>query len=273
MNSSWEKCAERVRDRRGSASFDIAIILGSGLGALTEELSEKAVLSYRDVPGMPSPCVAGHEGRLIAGLLEGWRVLVFQGRSHLYEGFSAREVTVPVRLAHALGAPRLLVTNAAGGVNESFRAGDFMYLTDHINLSGDNPLRGEKEDPFVDLSALYRQDLIAPLRGAIRNSGIRLQQGVLASLLGPSYETPAEIRMLRVLGADVVSMSTVHEAIMARYLGMEVVGLSFVANTGAGIGSEPLRHDEVLTAGRRGAPSFVMLVGNLLRVWRSAGGS
>jgi purine-nucleoside phosphorylase len=261
--------AEAVRRQAGAEPFALAVVLGSGLGTLVEEADPLGVFP---MPGLlPSSAhqVAGHAGRLVAGTLDGRRLLFFQGRHHLYEGLTARQVAMPVRIAHELGCRRLLLTNAAGGVNEEFRPGDFMLIADHLNLLGDNPLRGERRDPFVDLSTLNRQEFFPSLLEFARQQNIRLHRGVLAALPGPSYETPAEIRALRMLGADAVSMSTVPEAIMGRYLGLEVAGLSLIANAGAGLASAPLSHEEVLASGQRGAFQLALLVRRLIALWLS----
>ncbi|HEX9872985.1 MAG TPA: purine-nucleoside phosphorylase [Deferrimonas sp.] len=272
MDSSPDDLIATLRRKAGLVPFDLAVVLGSGLGAFAEQLADPIFFPYRDFPCFPPSTVAGHAGRLVAGNYQGWRVLAFQGRHHLYEGYDARQVTVNVRIAHALGVPRLLLTNACGAVNRNYRAGDFMYIADHINLLGDNPLRGEAADPFIDLSHLYRQDLFVPLHDHAQREGISLHRGVLAALPGPSYETPAEIRALSLLGADAVSMSTVPEAILGKYLGLEVVGLSFLSNAAAGLGTAPLNHQEVLAAGRLGTDRFLALLCQLIRFWREAGG-
>jgi len=259
--------AAAVRRSAGEEPFATAIILGSGLGDLVEQAEPLGVFSYSELAAFPPSRVIGHAGRLTAGRFAGERVLIFQGRHHLYEGYTAREVVAPVRLAHELGCRRLLLTNAAGGVNSDFRPGDFMLIADHLNFLGDNPLRGETRDPFVDLVGLYRQDFYAPLRDFAREQGIRLHRGVLAAFPGPSYETPAEIRALSLLGADAVSMSTVPEAIMGRYLRMEVVGLSCISNAAAGLSSTPLSHEDVLASGRRAATHLVPLVRRLFALW------
>lgn len=273
MIAEVEPAARAVRSRAGEEPFDLAIVLGSGLGEVGDEVAGAAAFSYGELPEWPATTVAGHSGRLLAGLLEGARVLVFAGRFHMYEGLSARQVTLPVRLARALGCGRLLLTNAAGGINPDFAPGDPMFICDHINLLGDNPLRGVRENPFLDLSRVYEDRLHSPLSSFAREAGIPLRRGVLAALPGPSYETPAEVRMLGRLGADAVSMSTVPEAIMGKYLGMEVAGLSLIANAAAGLAPGPLDHAEVLEASRRGAASMARLVRGLAALWLSPCGS
>jgi purine-nucleoside phosphorylase len=259
--------AAAVRRQTGEEPFALAVVLGSGLGALAEQADLLGVFPYAGFAAFPSSQVAGHAGRLLAGTLEGRRLLFFQGRHHIYEGHSALQVAVSARIAHELGCRKLLLTNAAGGVNREFLPGDFMLISDHLNLLGDNPLRGEREKPFIDLAALYRQEFFSDLLAFARQQDIRLHRGVLAALPGPSYETPAEIRALRLLGADAVSMSTVPEAIMAHYLGLEVVGLSLISNAAAGLTSSPLSHEDVLASGQRSASQLARLVRRLIALW------
>jgi purine-nucleoside phosphorylase len=262
-----DQLAETVRTRTGLPEFELAVILGSGLGALVAEVEAAFSFFYRDYSCFPTATAAGHAGLLTAGLFQGRPTLLFSGRFHLYEGYSARQVAIPVRIARELGCRRLLLTNAAGGINDRYRAGDFMYITDHLNLLGDNPLRGVAGDPFLDLCHLYHPEFFQPLRKFAQQNGIHLHQGVLAALPGPSYETPAEIRALRHLGADAVSMSTVPEAIQGKFLGMEIVGLSFIANLAAGLSNAPLRHQDVLDQGNRAADHFRLLVRQLVSLW------
>ncbi len=262
--------AEAVRRKCGNEPFAMAVVLGSGLGALANEAQPLGVFPYAEFPAFPSGLqVAGHCGRLVAGNLEGRRILFFQGRYHLYEGLTARQVAVTARIAHILGCPKLLLTNAAGGVNEAYRPGDFMLIADHLNFLGDNPLRGERRDPFVDLCSLYRQEFFPSLQDYARQQYIRLHLGTLAALPGPSYETPAEIRALRLLGADAVSMSTVPEAIMGRYLGLEVAGLSVISNLAAGLAPTPLSHEEVLAIGQSSTSHLSRLICRLVSLWLS----
>lgn len=258
---------EAVRGHLGPEPVDLAIVLGSGLGGIADDLKMAADWEYSEFPCFPSGEVAGHAGRLYAGTMDGRRVLLFQGRFHLYQGFSAHQTTVCVRMAHALGCKRVLLTNAVGGIHPDLVPGRFMFVTDHINLLGDNPLRGFGDDAFIDLTSLYRTELFEPLQKAAHDRGISLLRGVLAALPGPSYETPAEVRALQILGADAVSMSLVPEAVMAGFLGMEVVGLSCTANRAAGLGLGRLCHDEVLGAGRRGTATLSVLVELLASFW------
>lgn len=241
----------------------VAIVLGSGLGAMAEQVQNAVVVPYGEIPGFAPPTVAGHRGRLLAGRLEGRDVVVFQGRYHAYEGHDPRQLVVPVRTAAALGARTLIVTAAAGGVNRLYGPGTLMLLSDHLNLMGRNPLVGpvrEGEDRFPDMSAPYDLVLRALALDVGRQEGIELVEGVYAAVLGPSYETPAEIRMLERLGADAVGMSTVPEVIAARAARMEVLGIALITNAAAGLTGEALDHREVLAAGEAAAERFERLV-------------
>jgi len=250
---------------------DVALILGSGLADLAEGIEEPTVVPFAEIPDFPraQTHVAGHRSRLVVGTLGGKRVAAFQGRIHRYQGFSAREVSFPVRLASAMGASTLLVTNAAGGVSPELASGDIVLISDHVNLMGDNPLVGwpgpDHGFPFVPMRDAYDPELRALALECAAETGVPLvPEGVYFALLGPSYETPAEVEMVRRLGADMVGMSTVPEVIAARALGMRVLGLSLVTNTGAGVG---LTHTEVLEAGRRAAEYLeVLALAILLRL-------
>jgi purine-nucleoside phosphorylase len=240
----------------------LALILGSGLGALAARISPVLEVAFGDVPGFPPAGVQGHAGRVIAGSLDDVEVLAVAGRWHLYEGYDPAIAALPVRVAYALGARTLLVSNAAGGIRRSLRPGDLMIIRDHINLMWRNPLSGPvapHETRFPDMSAPYDRELAALLRAAAAEGRVPVAEGVYAAVLGPSYETPAEIRMLERLGADAVGMSTVPEVVAARALGMRVAGISLIANSAAGSGA-PLDHDEVLAAGARAAAGFERLV-------------
>lgn len=259
------EAVRRIREGGGGRPFDLAVILGSGLGALAEQVAGSS-FSYHDL-GLPATAVQGHPGRLVAGQLGDSRLLVWAGRSHLYEGYTAQQVTVPVQVSQALGCRRLLLTCAAGGIHDDFLPGDVMYVADHLNFLGDNPLRGRNPSAFIDLSTLYQQSCHDHLADWAAISGMRLQRGVLAALPGPSYETPAEIRALRTLGADAVSMSTIPEAIQGAALGMQVIALAFIANRAAGLSPAPLQHQEVLAAGTAGAPGFTAMLQQLIDFW------
>jgi purine-nucleoside phosphorylase len=253
------------------------VVLGSGLGAFADRLAHQAVVPYEEIPAFPISKVAGHAGRLVVGELEtpGGPVVVatMQGRVHAYEGWPAAEVAFPARVLCGLGVKALLVTNAAGGVDPSFAPGDLVRITDHLNLTGQNPLTGPNDERlgprFPDMSAPYDPALGALLDEAARAVGVPLGHGVYAGVLGPSYETPAEIRMLRTLGADLVGMSTVHEVIAARHQGVRVAGLSVVTNLASGLGGTQLTHLEVQeTAGRARARLEALLVAYLPRAAR-----
>jgi len=254
-----------VQSRAASGPIDLAVILGSGLGGVAAAANIETVIPYAELPCLPQGQIPGHHGCLVLAQLQGKRLLFFQGRFHLYQGLTAREASAPVILAHALGCRRLLLTNASGGIGDGLEPGEFMLISDQINLMGDNPLRGELEDSFVSLRELYQQKCFELLRTAAAADGWTLHRGVICGMTGPSYETPAEIRMLRTLGADAVSMSTIPEAIMARYLGFTIFGLSLIANRAAGLSATPLTHDEVLAIGDAAVPRLVLLLEILLQ--------
>jgi len=248
---SAERTAARIRDVCPDVPR-LAVVLGSGFAGVAEALEQGANISYAELPGFPQPTTAGHPGCLIVGKLGKTPVLLLNGRSHYYEGVSMAEVTFPMRVLAALGVQDSLLTNAAGGINKVFRPGDFMIITDHINLMPENPLRGvDGTEKFVDLTHVYDAGLIKLLRSAARRSGVRPREGIYLAVSGPSYETPAEIRAFAKLGADAVGMSTVPEAIVARYCGMRVAGLSCITNFAAGTGKGLLSHAEVLSAGKK----------------------
>lgn len=247
----------------------LGMVLGSGLGGLADAVMDPVVIPFSELPGWPEASAPGHRGRLLLGHLEGVPVACLQGRLHMYEGLSALDVAEPALLMGRLGAPDLLLTNASGGVNHAFRAGTLMLLSDHLNLTGRSPLLGPNDDAvgprFLDLTAVYDPDLRVRLRRAAEASAVSLHEGVYAGLLGPTYETPAEVRMLRVLGADAVGMSTVMEAIAARWAGMRVGAISLITNAGAGISPTPLTHDEVLEAAAEAGPRLAAVVRRFVR--------
>lgn len=229
-------------------------MLGSGLGRLADSVAAPVRVPYRDIPGFPGVSVAGHAGLLVGGRIEGVPVLVQSGRFHLYEGHGAETAALPIRVFAALGIQRLILTNAAGGLRATFRIPTLMLLADHINLMWRNPLIGavaEGEDRFPDMSEPYDRDLRDLARTVALREGIPLEEGVYAGLLGPSYETPAEIRMLARLGADAVGMSTVPETVAARARGMRVLGISSITNLAAGLSAAPLSHADVMQAGEQ----------------------
>ena len=239
---------------RTDAAPALALVLGSGLGALADEAEDPVAIPTEAIPGYPRSTVAGHTGQLVFGRLEGREVLFVRGRVHAYEGYPLRDVTFPVRLAHALGARRLLLTNAAGGLDPAFTPGTLMLISDHLNLALASPLAGpvgEGETRFPDMSNPYDRAWRAHAGALARGLGIPYREGVYVWTAGPSYETPAEIRFFRRAGADAVGMSTVPEAIQAAALGMRVLGLSAITNLAAGLSGAPLNHEEVLEVGRQ----------------------
>ncbi len=240
-----------------------AIVLGSGLGELAAQIENARSIPYAGIPGFHATNVAGHRGELIHGTLGGREVLALAGRFHMYEGHGPAAAGFPVRVLHALGARVLFVSNAAGGINRSFSPGDLMIIEDHLNLMFRNPLTGavvQGDDRFPDMSSPYSPRLIALLRQCAKAKGVSLKTGVYAGLLGPSYETPAEVRMLAGLGADAVGMSTVPEVIVAAALRMEVAGVSLITNAAAGISEVPLSHADVVESGAKAAKGFASLV-------------
>ncbi|MFO7850582.1 MAG: purine-nucleoside phosphorylase [Spirochaetia bacterium] len=247
---------ESVLLEQGSApSPKIGLVLGSGLGAIGDELEKPVYLDYGDIPGFPVSTVSGHKGRLIIGLLSGRPVAVMQGRFHYYEGFSMAQVVFPVRVFKLLGVENLILTNAAGGINTAFIPGDLMLIKDHIKITAENPLRGTNIDEFGprfnDMSDAYTENLRKTAKEAAEKAGTELREGVYAFWTGPSFETPAEIRMLRVLGADAVGMSTAPEVITAAHAGIKVVAISTITNMAAGILDQKLSHEEVMEMGGR----------------------
>jgi len=262
------RAAQAVAQRLGGRRPAVAIVLGSGLGFLADEVQGGQRIRYADIPGFPEPGVAGHKGELVVGLLEKVPVLVQAGRFHLYEGHDAATAALPVRVFAKLGVKTLIVTNAAGGIRPTFRSGTLMLIADHLNLMFRNPLIGpvlEGEERFPDMSDPYDRELRALAREAAREAHVALEEGVYAALLGPSYETPAEVRMLARLGADAVGMSTVPEVITARALGMRCLGFSIVTNPASGLSAQPLSHQEVLAASAAAGAGLATVVKGVLR--------
>jgi purine-nucleoside phosphorylase len=244
------------------------LVLGSGLGALADELEDAVRIPFAEIPGFPAATVAGHSGTLVSGRLEGVECIALQGRFHLYEGHPVELVTLPIRVMAALGARTLFVTNAAGGINRSFIPGDLMLIDDHLNLMGRNPLIGPVvpgDERFPDMSEPYDRGLQQLAEQVALERHVRVVRGVYAAVTGPSYETPAEIRMLATLGADAVGMSTVPEVIAARAMGVRVLGISLISNPAAGISATRLSHEEVVAAGIEARERFVSLVRGVVR--------
>ena len=255
----------RARSRLEPA---IGIILGSGLGAFAEQIADTTAIPFTDIPHFPKSTVPGHSGRLVVGTLDGVPVAVMQGRVHAYEGYSPEEVTFPARVLGLLGVTTLVVTNAAGGIRLDMKQGDLVLLSDHINFTGRNPIVGENDERFgprfFDMTEAYSLRLRKLATKAAEREGISLAEGVYLCVLGPSFETPAEIRAFRAMGADLVGMSTVQEVIAARQMGIEIVGISCVTNLAAGIQPEPLSHEEVMETGHRVAAQFTKLLTALI---------
>lgn len=247
---------------------EVGLIMGSGLGILGDLITEAVTIPYSQIPHFPISTVEGHAGELLVGKLAGRSVVLMRGRFHMYEGYGAEQTSFPVRVMKAIGVTRLVVTNAAGGINTSFESGDLMLIADHINFTGKNPLIGPNDSEqgvrFPDMSEAYSKRLREVARETAASQGVALQEGVYLAVLGPSYETPAEIRMMRLLGADAVGMSTVPEVIVARHCGIEVLGISCITNMAAGILDQPLSHDEVMETAEQVKSQFLGLVSGLI---------
>ncbi len=257
------EAADTVRERTAMAPH-VALVLGSGLGALAAEVENPVIVPYTDIPHFPASTAPGHAGRLVLGTVAGIPVAIMAGRVHLYEGYTADEVAFPVRVLHRLGAQSLIITNAAGGINSDFHPGTLMLIADHINLTGHNPLIGPNQSElgprFPDMTSAYSPRLRQIALVAGESVGEALKQGVYLGLQGPSYETPAEIRMFRLLGADAVGMSTVIEVIAANHVGMEVLGISCITNMAAGMLPVKLTEQEVLDTAERVSRQFKALL-------------
>ena len=256
--------ATRIIRARTTVEPRIAIVLGSGLGGFADDFEDAVGIPYEDIPGFVRSTAQGHAGRLVIGKIDGIPVLAMQGRVHYYEGYSLEEVTFPVRTFGLLGIKTLVLTNAAGGINVELNQGALMVLSDHVNLMGVNPLRGSNDERFgprfPDMSAVYAAELQELVVDEAKAIGVEVRRGIYGALSGPSYETPAEIHLLRNLGADAVGMSTVPEAIVARHMGLEVVGISCITNMAAGISDEPINHEEVMATGNRVRETFTELL-------------
>lgn len=247
-----------------SSKIDLAIILGTGLGSIVNDIENKKIIKYKDIPGFPISTVLGHAGELIIGELMGKKVLALNGRFHYYEGYEMREVTFPVRVIKALGIEKIIVTNAAGGMNPNFSAGDLMIIEDHINLMGNNPLIGRNYEEFgprfPDMSQAYNRELLKLAESCADKLNIKVQKGVYAAVSGPTYETPAELRMLRNVGGDAVGMSTVPEVIVANHMSMKVLGISCITDMALADNLEPLDHKKVVETANKAMVRFVSLV-------------
>lgn len=265
MSKAYERLQKCYECFKSKINFvpDIALILGSGLGDYADTIKQEAVLEYKDIEGFPVSTVAGHKGRFVFGYVGNVKVVVMQGRVHYYEGYSMEDVVLPVRLMKLMGAKVLFLTNASGGVNFDYSAGDFMLISDQICMAP-SPLIGENLDElgprFPDMSNIYDRELRKTVRDTAASLGIKLQEGVYIQLTGSNYESPAEIRMVRTLGADAVGMSTACEAIAANHCGLKTVGISCVSNLACGMTDKPLSHAEVQETADKAAPLFRQLV-------------
>lgn len=266
MNAVYEKLCRCYESVRTKVDFHpkVAIVLGSGLGDYADDIRVEAELEYGDIEGFPVSTVPGHAGKFIFGYVGETPVVCMKGRVHYYEGYPVSDVVLPARLMKMMGAQILFLTNASGGINADFSAGDFMLIRDHISCFAPNPLIGSNIDElgtrFPDMSEVYSKELQEIIRETAREEGIKLQEGVYLQLTGPSFESPAEIKMLRGFGADAVGMSTVVEAIAARHCGMKICGISCVCNLAAGMTANPLTHEEVQEAANKAAPLFKRLL-------------
>ena len=257
------KCYESVQ-KRIDFQPEVALVLGSGLGDYANDIKVEATLDYHEIDGFPVSTVPGHAGQFIFGYVRDVPVVCMKGRVHYYEGYPISDVVLPTRLMKMMGAKTLFLTNASGGINTDFAAGDFMLITDHVSVFAPNPLIGSNIDElgtrFPDMSSVYDNDLQDTIRKAAKDLNIQLREGIYAQLTGPSFEAPAEIRLLGKLGVDAVGMSTVVEAIAANHMGMKICGISCVCNLAAGLSSTPLTHEEVQAAANQAAPLFKKLV-------------
>ncbi len=262
-----EQTLNFIREKTGGFIPETGIILGSGLGDFADGFNSVSI-PYQDIPGFEKSNVQGHKGRLVFAEINGKKVVMMQGRYHFYEGYSMQTLTFPVKVMRKAGAQKLIVTNAAGAVNPNFAPADLMFITDHINFTGTNPLIGKNDDTlgvrFPDMSEIYSKRLIAIAENSAKKLNINCQKGVYAATTGPSYETPAEIKMLRILGADAVGMSTVPETIVANYSGMEVLGISCITNYAAGVSKKTLNHNEVIETANKVKVIFKSLLSDII---------
>ena len=264
--SLYERAEHATRIIRSRISVEprIAVVLGSGLGGFADDFEDSVAIAYEDIPGFVRSTAQGHAGRLVIGTIDSVPVLAMQGRVHYYEGYSLEEVTFPIRTFGLLGVKTLVLTNAAGGINVQLTQGALMVISDHLNLMGVNPLRGVNDERFgprfPDMTAVYSPELQELVVEEAKAINVEVRRGIYGALSGPSYETPAEIHLLRNLGADAVGMSTVPEAIVARHMGIEVLGISCITNMAAGISDEPIRHEEVMATGDRVRATFTELL-------------
>lgn len=265
MQEKLNKSVQYIQSIK-AAKPKIGLVLGSGLGVFVDQIENKTIIPYNDIPHFKRTTVEGHEGRLILGTVRGVEVAVMQGRFHAYEGHSMEDVVFPVRMLHKLGIKTLILTNAAGGVNLSYRPGDLSIIKDHINLMGTNPLIGPNDNKmgprFPDMSHAYDPQLNSIMKEVSAQLGHKIHEGVYVGVMGPTYETPAEIRMFRILGGDMVGMSTVPESIAANHLGLKVCGISCITNMGAGIIDQKLKHEDIKDEAMKAMDHFTALLNN-----------
>ncbi|NLK67603.1 MAG: purine-nucleoside phosphorylase [Clostridiaceae bacterium] len=265
-----KQTADFLREKTKRTPF-IALVLGSGLGNIANNMSNTLEISYEEIPNFPRTTVKGHDGKLIFGELGGKDILAMKGRFHFYEGWDMADVVFPIRVFKLLGINNLFLTNAAGGINTQFRPGDLMLIKDHIGFNADNPLRGENIDElgprFPDMSHVYDRDLVEIAADCAIRLGLDIRRGIYSYTKGPSFETPSEIRALRALGADAVGMSTVPEAIIARHMDMTVLGISCITNMAAGVLDTALNHEEVIETGKKAEKRFTALVTEIIKSW------
>ncbi len=263
--------AAYIKNKAGDKKIEIGMVLGSGLGELANEIVDPVIIPYSDIPSFPVSTVSGHAGRLVIGNLQGKRVLCMQGRFHYYEGYDMDVVVFPIQVMKRLNIENLLLTNAAGCVNETWKPGDLMLIKDHIKLIADNPLRGKNYEElgprFFDMSTAYDKNLGNLAKKIAKEQGIDLKEGVYQLFTGPSYETPTEVRLARILGADAVGMSTVPEAIAAAHMSMHTIGISCLTNMASGILDQPLNHEEVLETSELVKVKFTSLVKEIIAQW------
>ncbi len=268
--STYEQMTEAVDfiKSKYAKKPDIGIVLGSGLGDFANTISNPTIIDYSDIPNFKSANITGHAGKLVLSEINGINIAIMQGRFHYYEGHDIQDTIFPIRVLGGLGVKKLILTNAAGGINPEFSPGDLMIITDHINMMGINPLRGDNDDRigtrFPDMTNIYTRKLVSVIEENMKAIDLKVKKGVYLALSGPSYETPAEIKMLGVLGADAVGMSTVPEAIAARHMGVEVAGISCITNLAAGISKTELDHKEVTETANKVKANFIKLLTNIV---------
>jgi len=269
MSNNFEAAVAQIKGKMGLREPKVAIILGSGLGVLAEDIENAVKIPYSEIPNFPVSTVSGHAGELIIGTINNVDIIAMNGRVHFYEGHSLEEVIFPIRIFALLGVETLILTNAAGGINTGYVPGAFMVIKDHINFGGVSPLRGKNLDEFgvrfPDMTEVYNRDLMEKLKAVVYRVTQKRYEGVYAYMQGPHYETPAEIRMLRTLGADAVGMSTVPEAIVARHCGINVVGISCITNMASGISRNPLSHEEVKIIADKSKDTFKIIIKEFIK--------